>query len=61
MKPESEITKRLNNLQKNIKAIQNEQGKAVTQSYISALKWVLSNREDKFEELEKRVRTRKKS
>ena len=56
MKPELVIIKRLDSLQTNIKIITNEQGKAVTQSYISALKWVLSNREDKFEELERRAR-----
>ncbi len=56
MKTESIIRDRLNTLQTNIKMTANEQGKTVTQSYISALKWVLSNREDKFEELNKRLR-----
>ena len=56
MKSESQIITRLNALKTNIKIITNEQGMAVTQSYISALKWVLSNREDKFEEINRRVR-----
>ncbi len=56
MKSESQIITRLNALQTNIKIITNEQGMAVTQSYISALKWALSNREDKFEEINRRVR-----
>jgi len=55
MKTESQIATRLQYMLTNIKSIKNEKGTEVTQSYINALKWVLSNREDRQEELNRRV------
>lgn len=55
MKTEIQIAEKLHNLQTNIKGIHNEQGKAVTQSRIATLKWVLSNYEDKQDELNRKV------
>ena len=55
MKTESQIATRLQCLLTNIKSIKNEQGAEVTKNYINALKWVLSNKEDRQEELNRRV------
>ena len=55
MKTESQIATRLRYLEDNIRKIKNEKGTEVTQNYINALKWALSNKEDKQEELNRRV------
>ena len=51
MKSEERIEGRLRILKKNIGMIKDEQGRARIQNYINALKWVLSNKDDQADEM----------